>query len=126
MTKVINDWKDIYELPLKDGYVSEEGWFSGRIYDSKENFVFQFLIEKDKNQKNALEVINGEKIIKSQDLTFRHENGCVYCNDKKFLLIRGWGRLTGVGGYNLNEETAMKVQDIFTEFIVKQLNKRKP
>ena len=43
-------------------------------------------------------------------------------NNVPILLIRGWGMLTGVGGYNLDPNVAAQIQDDFAEFILKQLN----
>ena len=40
----------------------------------------------------------------------------------KFFRIRGWGMLTGSGGYNLDAETAAQVQDDFMEYCINQLN----
>ena len=36
--------------------------------------------------------------------------------------MRGWGMLTGVGGYNLDAEYAAKIQDEFMEYCIKTLN----
>ena len=38
------------------------------------------------------------------------------------MRIRGWGMLTGIGAYNLDIETAAKIQDDFAEYCVKMLN----
>lgn len=37
-------------------------------------------------------------------------------------LIRGWGMLTGVGGYNLPADKAAEIQDAFAKYCVKMLN----
>ena len=42
---------------------------------------------------------------------------------KEFILIRGWGNLTGTGSYNLDGEYAGKIQDSLAEYIVEKLNK---
>jgi hypothetical protein len=42
---------------------------------------------------------------------------------KEFILIRGWGNLTGTGSYNLDGEYAGKIQDTLAEYIVEKLNK---
>ena len=47
----------------------------------------------------------------------------ICCDDVPVLLPRGWGMLRGIGGYNLDEETAARIQDEFIEYVVKQLNK---
>lgn len=56
------------------------------------------------------------------------------CDDKIFfvdenekrrnlLLVRGWGHLIGVGGYNLSAEKAAEIQNEFNNYVVEQLNK---
>ena len=42
----------------------------------------------------------------------------------EFILIRGWGNLTGAGSYNLDGEYAGKIQDTLAEYIVQKLNKQ--
>ena len=41
---------------------------------------------------------------------------------QKFICIRGWGNLTGTGGYNFSEEKAIKIQDDFKNWIVYKLS----
>ena len=43
-------------------------------------------------------------------------------DEYKLFRIRGWGMLTGVGGYNLDAEIAAQVQDDFMEYCINQLN----
>ena len=43
--------------------------------------------------------------------------------ETRVIDIRGWGNLTGTGGYNLSEESAMIVQDTLAEYIIQRLNK---
>ena len=39
-------------------------------------------------------------------------------------MIRGWGMLTGIGGYNLPTDKAAEIQDAFTNYCVEMLNKK--
>jgi len=41
-----------------------------------------------------------------------------------FILIRGWGNLTGIGGYNFDSEKASKIQDDFRDWIIYKLTKK--
>lgn len=43
---------------------------------------------------------------------------------KRILCVRGWGRLTGTGGYHLPEDKAAEIQDAFAEYCVNMLNKK--
>lgn len=48
------------------------------------------------------------------------------CEDSKVIkgifLIRGWGKLTGVGGYRLDSSKAAEIQDEFREYFINLLN----
>lgn len=48
----------------------------------------------------------------------------IYYGDKKIFLVRGWGMLTGVASYHLNEILAKKLQDNFAKYIVSNLNQK--
>lgn len=107
-------YKDIYHFPLRN---SEIGW----VRDAKNQFVFQFEFDEPLLQNNIVAIINGKEKPKSQR-KFIHKDGIIEEMGKEYILIRGWGNLTGTGGHNLSEEEAANVQDTFAEFIVEQLN----
>ena len=48
-------FRDIYKFPLV-----ELGYSIGRVYDSDNNFVFQFHIESKSTREKLLKCINGE------------------------------------------------------------------
>lgn len=59
--------------------------------------------------------------------------GVVYCRieegpnagqEVKLFRMRGWGMLTGVGGYHLSEDKAAEIQDTFADYCVEMLNKK--
>ena len=121
----MKDWKDIYELPISDSYIDgDDGFRSGRISDNKSQFIFQFLNVGNKTQETTLAVINGEKNLTNTDIKFSHKDGYILANDRKVIMIRGWGNLTGGGGHNLKQDVAANVQDTFADYIVNQLNER--
>lgn len=109
-------YKDIYQFPLHN---SEIGW----VRDAKSQFVFQFQFHEPLLQNNIIEIINGIEKPKSQR-KFIHKDGIIEEMGKEYILIRGWGNLTGTGGHNLSPEEAANVQDTFAEFIVNQLNQK--
>lgn len=122
-------YKDIYKFPLHDCFISDDGFRSGQIFDSANNFVFQFEDISDENQEKVLNVLNGVETLKNDNLFFNHREGCIMMNNNniletKIILIRGWGNLTGIGAHHLPPEEAANIQDSFAEFIVEQLNKR--
>ena len=114
-------FRDIYKFPLV-----ELGYSIGRVYDSGNNFVFQFHIESKSTKEKLLKCINGEINLTNPHISFRHEDGFILDNDhNKLILIRGWGNLTGIGAHNLPVEEAANIQDTFADFIVERLNFRK-
>ncbi len=117
--KAISSWKEVYQLPLhQDKYNS---W----VWDTIDNFVFQFEI-KDRGKRILLtNVINGKEKLTNSNIIFIHDKEMIKDSEgNNVILIRGWGNLTGTGAMNLPEETAAIIQDTFAEFIVEQLNKR--
>lgn len=50
-------------------------------------------------------------------------NTHILYDNKPFLRVRGWGMLTGIGGFHLSSDYAKKIQDEFANFIIKQLNR---
>lgn len=120
----MDEWKEVYKLPLKDSYIDGD-FRSKRINDSCDNFVFQFLNVDNRTQELALGVINGTETAKhKEESPFSHESGNILFNGTKFIWMRGWGNLTGVGGHNLDPNFAAKVQDSFADFIVERLNNK--
>ena len=122
----ITSFRDIYSFPFFDAYVDEDGWRSKKVYDRNNNFIFEFKHVTDNAQINMLEIINGEKESES-DLLYFHREGTIWARgdmaETRVIDIRGWGNLTGTGGYNLSEESAMIVQDTLAEYIIQRLNK---
>ena len=53
------------------------------------------------------------------------KGGQIFINDQLAITIRGWGRLTGTGAYNLDGEWAGKIQDSLQKFIVEKLAQEK-
>jgi hypothetical protein len=125
----MTNFKEYFKFPLKM-------WtdFGIKVFTADDRMAFDWLVNIPMDVKQAfLGIINGERetnyTIKKR---FYHKNdGIVYCEflegenagkEYKFFRIRGWGMLTGTGGYNLDAETAAQVQDDFMEYCVNQLN----
>lgn len=103
--------------------------YSGWVWDAKGNFVFQF--EGDFDEKgNYIEGFKEltEQIIFSLNdikrtpieglkLTLKNEIE-LHKDDKLFILIRGWGNLTGIGGHNFSGEKSSKIQDDFITWLL--------
>lgn len=125
-------YKDIYRFPLK------KAKYGSWVYDSANNFVFQFESKFDEKGSYAkgwqefvakvIDTLNAEDKMALHHGKFVHENGDIFIQEDKLkthvITIRGWGGLTGVGGHNLSSEDAANIQDTFADFIVERLNER--
>ena len=105
----------MYTEPFKD--TSRIGW----VY-SGNNFVFQFLSGGKKDKEKCLGILN-EEITEYNRQDVKNDNGEITINGHPFILIRGWGNLTGGGAYNLDAEYASKIQYSLAKFIVEKLSK---
>lgn len=94
---------------------------SSYIFDSDNNMCAMYCthgIDKE-SQKILLEILNGKKDIKfnSSKQLFSIKEGYIFYGEKKFMLIRGWGRLQ----YIKTDDPAT-IQDAFGQWIVDTLN----
>lgn len=123
------NFKDYFKFPLKmwDG-------FDIKVFTDDDRMAFDWLINIPREAKEGfVSRINGEHNTQQVKKEYYHKNdGIVYCRvlegenegkEYKLFRIRGWGMLTGTGGYHLPEETAAEVQDAFMEYCVEMLNK---
>jgi hypothetical protein len=105
------------------------------VYDANENFVFQFetkfndkgdYAEGEKElQAAVINSINAEnhQPIKELNLSVdKDDENCILNNDAEFIIIRGWGNLTGVGANNFPAEKAAKIQDDFRDWLIRKLS----
>lgn len=123
----MENFKNYFKFPLK---MWED--FDIKVFTNDNKMAFDWLINLPREVKDKFVAkINGETLVMKVKKEFWHENGVVFCKILegehkdavyKLFRIRGWGMLTGIGGYNLDTETAAKIQDDFTEYCVKMLN----
>jgi hypothetical protein len=121
------DFKNYYKFPLKM-------WkdFSTKVFTQENNMAFDWLLpwgEKyDGAKKRHLDKINGlPSDVPKMGVTYYHKDGKIIAkidgrNDLPIALIRGWGMLTGPGGYHLPEEKAAEIQDAFADYCIERLN----
>lgn len=104
------------------------------VYDAKSNFVFQFENKYDEKgeyidgvkelQKEVIFSLNAldSEPIEGLNLSIDPNDECMILNNNiPFIMIRGWGNLTGIGGYNFDMEKASKIQDDFRDWIIYKL-----
>ena len=114
----MKQWQDVFTLPLRG---TDYSW----VYDANGQFVFEFILENDAINKNIIDCINGTDKFKGRQSDFVYQNGIIKIkNGISFIMIRGWGYLTGTGGLNLSHEEASNIQDTFAEFIISRLNNK--
>lgn len=102
-------------------YMTEYG---RQVYDAKNNFVFEFEkgVSKDLQKETifSLNALNHEPI---SNLKLSFLDAVEILNDgQKFICIRGWGNLTGTGGYHFSQEKAAKIQDDFRDWIIDKIS----
>ena len=127
-------FKQYFKFPLK---MSKH--FTGKVFTQDGNMAFDWLIPYGEKynpiKQRHLDKINGlESIVPKEGTTYFHKEGKIIAhaegkeegdiNDMPILLIRGWGMLTGIGGYNLPRDKAAEIQDAFADYCVMMLNKK--
>lgn len=123
----MEEFKQYYKFPLKMWEFMEIKVFTD---DNKMAFDWLTNIPRDVKQK-LIDRINGVNTepYKTKKVFYQND-GIVYCRienkeqEVKLFRIRGWGMLTGVGGYNLSADKAAEIQDIFTNYCVEMLNEK--
>ncbi len=113
-------FRDVYQLPFRRRILVDT-W----IYDEGNNFCFQF--EKYREDKNNLflQVINGDRYLENENLTFHHKDGEIIDNEGNHLItIRGWGNLTSPNCLGFSPEEAANIQDTLADYIIQRLNFR--
>ena len=125
----MEEFKKYYKFPLK-----MEKYFTGKVFTQENNMAFDWLFpwgkEYDNVKQKHLDKINSlESNVPRKDVTYIHKDGIIIAKfengeEYKIAMIRGWGMLTGVGGYNLPSDKAAEIQDAFAEYCVEMLNKK--
>lgn len=116
------NFKDYYKFPLKiDDYCPVKAWTS----DHKMAFDFAMWNLKPEKYQKLVDIVNGDRESQANFKVFRQ--GCEIYLEKDgmevlFLIIRGWGHLTGIGGLHLPEEKAIEIQNEFGDYIVSRIN----
>lgn len=124
----MEEFKKYYKFPLKM-------WehFTGKVFTQDDKMAFDWLIPYDDEytelKQRHLDKINGlESNVPREGVSYCYKDGRIVAitpdGETKIALLRGWGMLTGVGGYHLPAEKAAEIQDSFAEYCVEMLNKK--
>jgi hypothetical protein len=111
--------------------------FWNTVYDANNNFVFQFdskfddkgsyvegEIELQKEVIFSLNALDNEPIDGLNLSIYADDKTMILNNGLAFITIRGWGNLTGIGGYKFDAEKASKIQDDFRDWIIYKLTQK--
>lgn len=120
------DFKEYFKFPLKIEYM--------KVYTNDGNMAFDFYFNKniqggtkplvisESLRAELVGTINGTNN-KTTEAPLSYKDGIIYHIDREFILMRGWGHLTGRGGgLGLDVEVAMEIQDEFAQYIIDKLN----
>lgn len=104
-------WEEVYKLPFYN-----DDNCPIYVKDAKNRTVFN---KADAEASELVEKLNG-----FSDKKFNAtRDGIWICVDGvRRLMIRGWGRLTGLNAYCLHGTDAAKLQDEFGDWVVNKLN----
>ena len=124
----MEEFKKYYKFPLKM-------WddFYCKVFTQDNKMAFDWRLpynsRYDDTKKRLLDRINGLKVESKHKDTEYYLDGInimarTIKGEIKVAVIRGWGMLTGPGGYHLPEDKAAKIQDAFATYCVEMLNKK--
>ena len=126
----IPTWQEVYELPLKLDY-----GFDTKVWTQSREMAFDFPLKMlyphaihvhPHTKKEIINRINGvsqELDTHFPQLTYNKSETTIELDGVMFLIVRGWGNLTGhgVGGLGLDPEVASRLQTEFAEYIIDRL-----
>lgn len=98
------------------------------IHDADYQTTAMFLMRiPQKDAERIIGALNSEERIpnKARLTVDPNDSGVILNKGEKFIRIRGWGNLTGIGGHNLSAEEAVKIQDNFRDWIIWKLELNK-
>ena len=116
----MEEFKKYYKFPLK-----HDSEYRIKIMTSDYGMALDWLVDIADHLKDALiDALNGKRDKWRPIGKFTLKRGYIYYGEIRILLVRGWGRLTGTGGYHLPEDKAAEIQDAFADYCVEMLNKK--
>ena len=111
----MREFEKAFKLPFK---VKHKG---SCCVDANDQFCFETFDYLSKESKDILQSSIDNKDVKRQDVYYDDKEQYIYVDEKPFISIRGWGYLTGIGGLNLSDDEAVKIQDDLANYLVEQL-----
>lgn len=116
----MEEFKKYYKFPLQ-----HDSEYRIKIMTDDYKMALDWLVDiVDHLKDSLLDALNGKQDKWNPSGKFTTTRGYIYYEKTKILLVRGWGMLTGVGGYNLSADKAAEIQDAFANYCVEILNKK--
>lgn len=103
--------KEVWKAPFRTSFpyiFTSNGKMALTIYDDKPNRILGTICS----------ILNGKG---GSIKTVERVDPITFLINGAELVVRGWGYLTGVGGLNLPDEEAAKIQDEFSDWIYETL-----
>ena len=123
------NFKKIYLFPLKLDVFGDIVLTSDndRAFDFYEDMTEGY-VASNQLQKAVVDCLNSDEYhLLIEDTSFIYKDAIISIVAKNnspqpFIIIRGWGHLTGTGGLRLSESQAKQIQDEFAHFIIDKLS----
>lgn len=120
-------WQEFFKLPFENCYL--------KVFDNESHMVFDFLspymnVENilqlnDESKKHIVDCLNGNyKLQNNYNFSYDTQTGLIFLNNQPIIRLRGWGFLTGIGGYNLDADHAFEIQQSLGNWIINKLNNK--
>ena len=112
------DFKETYKAPF---VVKNDGMYG--ICSNKTKAFTAFTSGAMEHLKRIISILNNEsdKTYNPNEVVVR---GTRLCINGELIIVRGWGKLTGSGGFAIPVDEAAKIQDSFIDWVVKKITGR--
>ena len=110
-------WRKYYKLPLKLDYsyaFASNNTMALTFNNDIPRDIQQLIVDRINDENNCEADYYVIPDLKVDGVDFSDGPTNLFC-------VRGWGGLIGIGGLNLSEKKAAKIQDDFVDYIIKQL-----
>lgn len=85
------------------------------ILDNNKRPLFSWFVNASNDTKKKMVDVDTSR------QTWNVSNSHILADNKNILVVRGWGRLTDIGGYHLNAVEAIKIQDNLLDYVYNRL-----
>ena len=80
-----------------------------------------FTPDAQEHRVRIVKIINGDPSAEKYNKNDIISQGAKLCVCGSMIFIRGWGILTGIGGFHLPREEAAKMQDEFINWLIEEI-----